>query len=92
MLDHLNVFNKLLYELLNLHEQLEDNDKAFLLLNSLRDLYEHLATTLSYEKDSIKFKYVSNALINNEFCKRYKQAQSDMSKALEIRCRSKSKK
>ena len=53
-----------------------------MLLNSLPDSYEHLPMTLIYGKDSIKFEDVSNALMNNELCKRDKQAQSDTSEAL----------
>ena len=40
MNDHVNSFNKILADLLNLDEKFEDEDKALLLLNSLPDEYD----------------------------------------------------
>ena len=40
------------------------------MLNYLRDMYDHLITTLLYGKDEIKFDDVSNALVNNEYRRR----------------------
>ena len=56
MLDHLNVFNKLIADLLNLDEEIKDEDKALVLLNSLPNSYKYLATTLIYGKDSVKLR------------------------------------
>ncbi|KAG8492015.1 hypothetical protein CXB51_015325 [Gossypium anomalum] len=62
MNDHMNSFNKILADLLNLDEKFEDEDKALLLLNSLPDEYDHLTTTLLHGKDTITFDAVYSAL------------------------------
>ncbi|KAG8498395.1 hypothetical protein CXB51_006971 [Gossypium anomalum] len=61
MNDHVNSFNKILTDLLNLDEKFEDEDKALLLLNSLPDEYDHLTTILLHGKDTITFDAVHNA-------------------------------
>lgn len=66
MSEYLNDFNKTLADLLNLNVEVEDEDKALLLLNSLPDEYQYLITTLLYGKEEIKFEDVSNTLVNNE--------------------------
>jgi len=48
MLEHLNNLNKILVDLQNLEVEIADEDKAMVLINSLWDTYEHLATTLMY--------------------------------------------
>jgi len=70
MNEHLNDFNKMIADLKNLDVEIDDEDKALLLLNSLPDTYEHLVTTLLYGKEKIKFIDVSNALVNNEYRKK----------------------
>jgi len=67
MNEHLNDFNKMIADLKNLDVEMDDEDKALLLLNSLPNTYEHLVTTLLYGKENIKFIDVSNALVNNEY-------------------------
>ena len=67
---HLNDFNKMIVDLKNLDVEIDDEDKALLLLNSLPDTYEPLVTTLLYGKEKIKFIDVSNALVNNEYRKK----------------------
>lgn len=59
----MNSFNKILVDLLNLDETFEDENNA-LLLNSLLDEYNHLATTLLYVNDKVTFNVVCNALYN----------------------------
>lgn len=81
MIQHLDAFNKLIADLLNLDEEIKDEDKALLLLNSLPDAYDHLATTLLYGKDTIKFDEVSNALMNYEV--RHKDKYDSTSSTLE---------
>ncbi|KAK0597034.1 hypothetical protein LWI29_021128 [Acer saccharum] len=44
--NHINMFNKILADLLNLDEHFSEEDKALLLINSLHDEYDHLSTTL----------------------------------------------
>ncbi|GMP62704.1 hypothetical protein CsSME_00024701 [Camellia sinensis var. sinensis] len=62
MNEHLNNFNKIITDLKNLDDQVGDEDKALLLLNSLPDSYDHLTTTLLYGKEKIKYIDVANAL------------------------------
>ena len=94
MSKHLNDFNKILANLLNLNVEVEDEDKALLLLNALPDEYEHLITTLLYGKEEIKFEYVSNTLVNNEYRKKDKKAhyQDTSGGALVVQGRSEKKK
>ena len=79
MHEHLNAFNKILADLQNLDVEIDDEDKALLLLNSLPNTYEHLTTTLLYGKDEIKFNDVSNALMNNEVRKKDQDAHRESS-------------
>jgi hypothetical protein len=92
MPEHLNNLNKILADLQNLDVKIDDEDKAVVLINSLPDTYEHLATTLMYGKDTLKFDDVSNALTNDEYRRKDKQAHSRSSGALIVRGRSESKK
>ena len=93
MSEHLNYYNKIFADLQNLEVDVSSEDKALLLLNSLPDTYDHLITTLLYGKDEIKYDYVSNVLINYEYCKKDKQAQRDMmSEALIVKGMSNDKK
>lgn len=46
-----------------------DEEKDLFLLNLLPDLYEHLITILLDEKSEIRFKDMSNALMNNDYWK-----------------------
>ncbi|KAF3950225.1 hypothetical protein CMV_023988 [Castanea mollissima] len=93
MSEHLNDYNKILADLQNLEVDISSEDKALLLLNSLPDNYDHLITTLLYGKDEIKFDDVSNALTNNEYRMKDKQAQRDtMTKALIVKGMSNDKK
>ena len=70
MNDHVNLFNKILAELLNLDERFEDEDKALLLLNSLLDEYDHFTTTLLHRKNNITFDAVCSALYNSDIRKK----------------------
>ncbi|KAH9699236.1 Integrase catalytic domain-containing protein [Citrus sinensis] len=77
MNDHVNSFNKILADLLNLDEQFIDEDKALLLLNSLPDEYDHLTTTLLHGKDSVTFDVVCSALYNFETRKKDRNDHRD---------------
>ena len=93
MSEHLNDYNKILDDLQNLEVEIKDEDKALLLLNSLPDTYDYLITTLLYRKNEIKFNDVSNALTNNEYRKKDKQAYMDTSsEALTVKGRFEHKK
>lgn len=49
-IEHLNDYNKILADLQNLEVEILDEDKVLLLLNSLPNAYDHLITTLLFEK------------------------------------------
>ena len=66
MSEHVDEFNKMISDLLNLNDDMKDGDKAILLLNSLPESYDHLSTTLLNGKDSVRFEDVSSALLGNE--------------------------
>jgi cell division cycle protein 20 (cofactor of APC complex) len=93
MTQHWNTFNKLLSDLQNLDVSIDDEDKAFILLSSLPDTYDHLTTTLLNGKSTVKFDEVSNALMNNEVRRIDKQVHRDpTSSALVTRVRTDTKK
>ena len=57
ILQHLNIFNRILSNLLALEVNLKE-DKAFPLLSSLPSSYDHLATTIMYDKETSELKDV----------------------------------
>ena len=69
-MDHLDEFNRLLTELDAIGAKIEEEDKAILLLVSLPSSYEHLRTTLMYEKDTLGLDEVVAALISHESMRR----------------------
>lgn len=91
MPEHLNNLNKILVDLQNLEVEIANEDKTMMLINSLPDTYEHLATTLMYGKDTLRFDDLSNALTNDGYQMKDKQAYSVTSGALTVRGRSQSK-
>ncbi|KAH9687282.1 hypothetical protein KPL70_014707 [Citrus sinensis] len=93
MNDHVNSFNKILADLLNLDERFEDEDATLLVLNSLPDEYHHLTTTLLHGKNNVMFDAVYNALYNSETRKKdIKDHRDTIAKALTARGRSQSRK
>jgi len=69
ILQYHNAFNRILSDLLALEVKLEE-DKALLLLSSLPSSYDHLATTIMYDKETLELKDVRQMLQNNELMKR----------------------
>jgi hypothetical protein len=53
LLEHLNKFNMLKTQLLNFGVKIKEEDKVILLLASLPPFYDHLVTTLLYDKDTL---------------------------------------
>ena len=53
MNDHIHSFHRIVVVLLDL-----DENRALLLLNSLPSDYEHLTTTLLYDKNKVTFDFV----------------------------------
>jgi hypothetical protein len=50
ILEHLNKFNMLNSQLLNFGVKIEEKNKVIVMLASLPPLYDHLVTTLFYDK------------------------------------------
>ena len=50
VLKHLNFFKKIISELLAVDVKIDEEDKALILLSSLSQLYNHIATTMLYGK------------------------------------------
>ena len=91
--DHVNSFNKILTDLLNLDEKFEDEDRALVLLNFLLNDYNHLTTTLLHEKDSVTFDIVCSVLYNFKTRKKDKKDYRHIvTKALTAKGRSQSHK
>ena len=91
--DHVNSFNKILADLLNLDGKFDNENKALLLLNSLPDEYGHFTTILIHRKESVTFDVVCNTLYNFETKKKDRKDYRDtVAKALTARGRSRSRK
>ncbi|KAL0315375.1 UNVERIFIED_CONTAM: Retrovirus-related Pol polyprotein from transposon TNT 1-94 [Sesamum radiatum] len=60
---HVNVFNQIITDLARLDVRIKDEDRAMILLCSLPFSYEHLVTTLTYGKETIKADETTTALL-----------------------------
>ena len=56
--------------MLTLEVKLEEKDKDLLLLSSLSSSYDHLATTIIYDKETLELEDVRQMLKNNELMKK----------------------
>ena len=65
MLEHLNTFNMLNTQLSSFGVNYEDEDKALFLLASLPTSFDHLVTTLIYEKETRVLEEVTSALLSH---------------------------
>lgn len=66
MLEHLNVFNRLLNQLHKVDVKAEEEDKALLFLTLLPNSYDNLVMTLLLGKDTISLEDVTTLLLYNE--------------------------
>ena len=69
-MQHFNAFNQSLCDLLALEMKLEEEDKALLLLSSLSQNYNHLATTIIFRKDILELEDVRQMFQNNDLMKK----------------------
>ena len=65
LMDHMNVFNGCLDQLRKVDVNIEEEDKALLLLTSLPDSYENLVTTMLYGKDTVNLEQVQASLVSH---------------------------
>ena len=90
---HINEFNKLIVDLLNLDETFKDERKSTLLIVSLSDELDHLCITLIHGKEKLSFEEVCSTLLNYEIRKKDQRKHRDESvQALTVRGHSQNKK
>ena len=70
---HIDKFNKLIVDLLNLDETFIYERKAMLLIGSLLDELNHLCITLIHGKNKLSFEEVCSMLLNYEIRKKDKK-------------------
>ena len=70
---HIDEFNKLIVDLLNLDETFKDEHKAMLLIGFLPDELDHLCIGLIHGKETLFFEEVCSALLNYEIWKNIKE-------------------
>ncbi|GJS19267.1 hypothetical protein Tco_0447899, partial [Tanacetum coccineum] len=85
--DHIDEFNKLILDLANIDIEIEDEDKALMLLTSLPSSYENFVETLLYGKESLTIKDVLATLNSKELKKRTKGTKEETSDGLYVRGR-----
>ncbi|PKA62818.1 Retrovirus-related Pol polyprotein from transposon TNT 1-94 [Apostasia shenzhenica] len=91
LLKHMNVFCKMISQLRSIDVKLEDEDEALLLLSSLPKSYDHLVTTILYDKDTLKVEKVNATLLSNEVRNKQSTCESLTVKISQDRGRSKNK-
>ena len=64
--DHLDEYNKLLLELVNVGVDVDEEDKALILIYSLPKSFEHITTTMLYGRETISLEEVEATLLSNE--------------------------
>ncbi len=64
--DHLDEYNKLLLDLSNIGVEVDEEDKALILIYSLPKSFEHITTTMLYGKETISLEEVEATLLSNE--------------------------
>ena len=76
--EHMNNYINLLTDLINVHVDIEEEDKALILLNSLRDkVNETFVLTLINRRQSLNYNDVLAALVNYEMRRKDKQSSSN---------------
>ena len=74
---HIDGFNKIIVNLLNLDETFKDEHKTMLLIGFVPDELDHLCTTLIHEKEKLSFEEVCSALLNYEIRKKDQREHRD---------------
>nr|GEW68339.1 retrovirus-related Pol polyprotein from transposon TNT 1-94 [Tanacetum cinerariifolium] len=74
--EHINEFNKLIYDLANIEVDIDDEDQALMLLTSLPSSYDNFVETLLYERESLTLEDVLSSLDSWEV-KRRTDAKDD---------------
>ena len=66
MLEHLNFFNKIISELPAVNVKIDEESKAFILLSSLSQSYDHIVTAMLYDKETLILEEVTSTLLSND--------------------------
>ncbi|CAA0820811.1 Probable prolyl 4-hydroxylase 11 [Striga hermonthica] len=82
---HVNIFNQVVTDLASLEVKFEDEDKAMILLCSLPPSYEHMVTTLTYGKKTIKTEEITSALLAHNQRKQKSGESSSQSDSLYVK-------
>ncbi|GJQ89422.1 retrovirus-related pol polyprotein from transposon TNT 1-94 [Tanacetum coccineum] len=86
--DHINEFNKLILDLTNIDIEIEDEDRALMLLTSLSPSYENFVETLLYRRESLTMEDVLATLNSKELKKRTEGTKEETGDGLYVRGRS----
>jgi len=70
VLEYLNLFNKVISELQVVNVKIDEEDKVLILLSSLSQSYDHIITTMRYDKKILILEEVMSTLLSNEIRKR----------------------
>ena len=65
IIEHLNVFNRYINDLLRVEVKYEEEDKAFLLLQSLLLSFKHFRTIFMFGKETLRFEEVVQDIISH---------------------------
>ena len=72
VVENLNVFNTLIFQLSDMEVKMQEEDKAMTLLCSLPDSWDHFITSISLSTaNSLKFESVVGALLSEEVRRKY---------------------
>ncbi|GJZ70984.1 retrovirus-related pol polyprotein from transposon TNT 1-94, partial [Tanacetum coccineum] len=86
--DHIDKFNKLILDLVNIDIEIKDEDHALMLLTSLPSSYEKFMETLLYGRESLTMEDVLATLNSRELKKRTKGTKEEDDDGLYVRGRS----
>ncbi|GJT81193.1 zinc finger, CCHC-type containing protein [Tanacetum coccineum] len=86
--DHIDKFNKLILDLVNIDIEIEDEDQALMLLTSLPSSYENFMERLLYGRESLTMEDVLATLNSRELRKRTEGTKEEAGDRLYVRGRS----
>ncbi|GJR49682.1 zinc finger, CCHC-type containing protein [Tanacetum coccineum] len=86
--DHINEFNKLILDLVNIDIEIEDEDQALMLLTPLPSSYENFVETLLYERESLTMDDFLATLNSRELKKITEGTKEETGDGLYVRGRS----
>ncbi|KAH9650271.1 hypothetical protein KPL70_026312 [Citrus sinensis] len=84
--DHLDEFNKLILDIENVNIDLEEEDRALIMLSSLPDSFEHFVDTLLYGRQTLTLKDSKPEKKNNKEEKNANQKDKSEKKKKKMKC------